>query len=394
MNTPTPRARRQLLLNRRNEKMARSPHAYVRGNTARYYEWLHDQPGPTLPEGPPVWICGDCHVGNLGPLSDNHGKVELAIRDFDQTTIGNPVEDLVRLALSLTTVARNSSLPGIVTAQMLENLLDGYARAFRPGRARWAVEMPEAIGDMVAQAMKRSWKHLARERIEDTHPTIPLGKNFWPLSAAERAAIGQLCASDELAGLVTLLKGRDNGAAVALQDAAYWVKGCSSLGLLRYALLLKAGDDYCLLDIKEAIRTVSPTAAGAEMPKDYGRRVREGARALAPALGERMLAQRFMGRAVVIRELMPQDLKLEMEQLSLSEATCTARYLAYVVGLSHARQMDAATRRGWLRDLTASTRKSRAAPPWLWHNVVRMLVSHEAGYLQHCRRYAEVLGRN
>jgi uncharacterized protein (DUF2252 family) len=53
----------------RNLKMARSAHAYVRGSTVKFYEWLEDSAGK-VPSGPPIWICGDCHVGNLGPLAD------------------------------------------------------------------------------------------------------------------------------------------------------------------------------------------------------------------------------------------------------------------------------------------------------------------------------------
>jgi len=54
--------------------------------------------------------------------------------------------------------------------------------------------------------------------------------------------------------LVTTLKCRDDDAKVEVLDAAYWVKGCSSLGRLRYAVLLRVGgDDYCLIDIKEAV---------------------------------------------------------------------------------------------------------------------------------------------
>ncbi|WP_296000062.1 hypothetical protein [Rugamonas sp.] len=40
MKLPTPGARYELLVARRNEKMARSPQSYVRGNTTRYYDWF------------------------------------------------------------------------------------------------------------------------------------------------------------------------------------------------------------------------------------------------------------------------------------------------------------------------------------------------------------------
>src|ERR1700755_1777391 len=110
-------------------KMARSAHAYVRGSTVQFYEWLEQQKRGTLPEGPPVWICGDCHAGNLGPIADAKGRVEVQIRDFDQTVIGNPAHDLIRLGLSLATASRGSDLPGVTTARMLEQIIDGYEHA-------------------------------------------------------------------------------------------------------------------------------------------------------------------------------------------------------------------------------------------------------------------------
>ena len=63
-----PKQRAIVLLRTRNLKMARNAHAYVRGSTVKFYEWLEDG-GRKLPAGPSVWICGDCHLGNLGPLA-------------------------------------------------------------------------------------------------------------------------------------------------------------------------------------------------------------------------------------------------------------------------------------------------------------------------------------
>jgi uncharacterized protein (DUF2252 family) len=58
----------------RNLKMAESAHAYVRGNTLKFYEWLAAADSSKVPQDPPIWICGDCHVGNLGPLADTDGQ--------------------------------------------------------------------------------------------------------------------------------------------------------------------------------------------------------------------------------------------------------------------------------------------------------------------------------
>src|SRR6202035_4135356 len=118
--------RQTLLTARRSLKMARSAHAYVRGNTRKFYEWLDSADIEKIPRGPVVWICGDCHVGNLGPIADTEANIDIQIRAVDQTVKGNPAHDLIRLGLSLATAARGSALPGVTTAKILEQMIEGY----------------------------------------------------------------------------------------------------------------------------------------------------------------------------------------------------------------------------------------------------------------------------
>jgi uncharacterized protein (DUF2252 family) len=398
--TVSPARRAAALDARRWLKMASSAHAYVRGSTVQFYRWLEEHGTRAVPNGPAVWICGDCHAGNLGPLAAPDGKVHVQIRDLDQTVIGNPHHDLIRLALSLCSAARGSDLPGVTTAHMLEQMMIGYQRALKRSSAQNHIESdkPESIKVVMRRATARTWKHLARERLRDVKPTIPRGERFWPLTKAETKAVDKMFEDESVRKLVTSLKSRPDDARIDVLDAAYWMKGCSSLGRLRYAVLLKvrAGkkreeDEYCMVDIKEATRAAAPHAPRANMPKDHAQRVVEGAKKLSPALGERMMSSTLLGRPVVIRELMPQDLKLEIDRLSREEAVNSARYLAEVVGKAHARQMDSATR----REFAASFKRRKAgqlnAPSWLWSSVVELASAHEAAYLEHCRHYA--LGR-
>lgn len=148
------------------------------------------------------------------------------------------------------------------------------------------------------------------------------------------------------------------------------------------------GDDLCLIDIKEGVKAAAPRYTSAAMPKDNAERVVEGARHLSPYLGERMRATQLQDKPVILRELLPQDLKLEIEQISEAEAMKVARYLALVVGRAHARQMDGAARRAWLSELRRNKTKSIDAPLWLWSSVVELVGGHEVGYLEHCRRFA------
>ena len=375
--------------------MARSAHAYVRGSTRHFYQWLLGESGHKLPDGPPIWICGDCHAGNLGPVASADGKVEIQIRDLDQTVVGNPAHDLIRLGLSLATAARGSDLPGVTTALMLEHMIEGYEASMKMRKVQKSTlssDELQPIETVLRQSVKREWRHLAQERIEDIKPTIPLGERFWSLSEEERDEIQQLFAAEKVRKLIVGLKSRDDDAKIRVFDAAYWMKGCSSLGRLRYAVLLGVGPkkkrQFCLVDIKEAVKAAAPMAKTAKMPKDFAQRVVTGACNLSPFLGERMLAEKFLGRSIVVRELMPQDLKLEIDQLTRDQAVAAARYLAAVVGKAHARQMTSGTRRQWIAELHRNRTKSLDAPGWMWRSIVELIADHETAYLEHCRQYA------
>lgn len=386
-------SRTEVLASLQAAKMARSPHAFVRGNTAQHYAWLADM-RLHLPEGPPVWICGDCHVGNLGPIADAAGRVDIQIRDLDQTVIGNPVHDLIRLALSLSSVARGSNLPGTATAEMIEGMVEGYQTGLSSLDGEHLPDEPALVSTVRRRALGRKWRHLAKERIADARPTIPFGERFWRLSDRDKWDIGVLLDTPCVKELILSLARRSPDAKVELIDAAYWVKGCSSLGKLRCAALVHVvgsrKSKLSLIDIKEAAPSFAPAAPDRadrpHMPAHHGERVVEGARALSPNLGERLAAGNLAGRPVIVRELAPEDMKLDIEQFTRKQAVAAARYLSSVVGRAHGRQMSEADRAAWLRELRSRNPPDLAAPTWLWNGVSALLVRHEEAYLAHCRR--------
>lgn len=383
-----------LLEQRRDMKMSRDAHAYVRGSTARFYDWLATGEGQALPTGPMVWICGDAHVGNMGPIACSDGEVAVEIRDLDQTVVGNPVHDLVRLSLSLAMAARSSDLPGVVTALLVEELMMGYLEALGGRPPASTTKESAAVRFVVREANKRSFRHLHRDRLGDADALkLRQGLRFWPLSEEERSDVDAFLDRDRIRALVTLPKHRDEDADIRVADAAFWVKGCSSLGLWRCAALLeiaggKGRRGFCLLDIKQAVSPLAPRAEGSTLPTHFGERVVEGARSLSPVLGHRMVSGTIAGRAVFVRELLPQDLKIELEMLDESEARATARALARLLGTAHVRQMDRAHQKAWTKSLRAATSKSIHAPSWLWRSVVDLVGIHERAYLEHCRQHA------
>ena len=160
--------------------------------------------------------------------------------------------------------------------------------------------------------------YLQRESI-GKKPKFPFGNRFLPLVNEEREAVETFLDKERVRQLVTSLDSRNDDASIRMLDAAYWVKGCSSLGFWRCAALVEVighgqrRGGYSLLDIKEAVATVATARESEPLPEHQGERVVRGAQALSPTLGARMLSGTVAGHAVFVRELMPQDLKLELE---------------------------------------------------------------------------------
>jgi uncharacterized protein (DUF2252 family) len=381
---------------RRERKMAESAHAYVRGSTERFYRWLLSSRGKSLPKGPAIWIGGDCHVGNLGPVAHSDGSVDIQLRDLDQTVIGTPAHDVIRFALSMAMAVRASALPGAVTLSVIEGIARGYEsvmEAFAARREFTPGAPPAEVKAIMTEAGQRSRKDLFTERLGKNPREIPIGKKFWPLVDEERTSVEEFIRSEDMRGLVTtLLSDPEVQADIRLADAAFWVKGCSSLGVFRCAALVevetKKSKELRLFDIKEARPPLAPRTKGSRLPRHNGQRVVTGARKLSPNLGERMVSATIAGRPVFVRELLPQDLKFDLEHLSEESAVQVAEHLASVVALAHARQLDAAGCAAWVTEFRKTLARGTDAPAWLWAAVVDLTALHEGGYLEHCREHA------
>lgn len=101
-----------------------------------------------------------------------------------------------------------------------------------------------------------------------------------------------------------------------------------------------------------------------------------------------MVPAMVLDRSVFVRELLPQDLKVELDHISTEDGRAVAYYLGMVVGRAPGRQLDLASRRAWHREISTHRLKSIDAPSWLWTSLVELVAVHEHAYLEHCRRYA------
>ena len=81
---------------------------------------------------------------------------------------------------------------------MLEQMVDGYEEALADKDPDLRSRRPECVRVVMRQAVGRTWDHLAKERLEDTSPTIPLGKRFWPISEEETQEIERIFATEDV----------------------------------------------------------------------------------------------------------------------------------------------------------------------------------------------------
>lgn len=290
----------------------------------------------------------------------------MQIRDLDQAVVGNPAHDVLRLALSLASVARSPRMPGERILRIVAEVLRGYVAGLGPDGG---TPEPAGIKAVRRHASDRRWRHLADRRLGRNSPTITIGKRFWPLFLAEKRDLADLLSRPALRRDVLDLA---ETAPIEMIDAGYWVKGCSSLGHLRFAVTIRTGKRVVLLDVKEAVAPVPPIRSGSTMPADDAHRVVEGALALAPNLGSRMLAAELAGRPVFARLLSPKDLKLEAEVMVGRDAEVIARYLASVVGQAHGRQLTPAARAEWAASVGGG---------WLAEGTRALLGRYEEAYL-------------
>jgi uncharacterized protein (DUF2252 family) len=297
--------------------------------------------------------------------------------------------------------SRSSDLPGVTTARLTEDLVAGYERSFEGDAVSEEIEdLPPPIRLIMRRAVKRTSRRLLDERLGKKRGKFEIGRKFWRLADDEHEAVRRIVEQEPIRKLITKLEDRDAEAPVTLVDAAFWVKGCSSLGLWRVAALVefqldgkKGNTALALLDLKQAVKPVAPWAAGTDPGFSPGVRVLEGARRLAPALGSRMLAGTLLERSVFVRELLPQDLKVELDRIDPTDARRLAFYLGKVVGRAHRRQMTIEQTLAWTAEMAAHRTKNLDAPSWLWQALIQLVALHEHAYLEHCRRYAMAAAR-
>jgi uncharacterized protein (DUF2252 family) len=119
-------------------------------------------------------------------------------------------------------------------------MMESYKEGLRhPEASPGKSNVTTRVRIVLNQVLKRKWRHPALERIKDVSPTIPIRTSFWSLSGPEKGEINKRFGTEGVQKLITDLHGRHENDEVRVREAAYRVKGCSSLGRHHFAVLLE-----------------------------------------------------------------------------------------------------------------------------------------------------------
>ncbi|HEX3774353.1 MAG TPA: DUF2252 family protein [Polyangiaceae bacterium] len=356
-------------------RMAGSPLAYLRGTAPLFYQLLADH--PELASGPDGegWLVGDAHLENFGAYrsTDADESVVFDVNDFDEAIVGPLRWDVVRLLTSVILGGRELGSNGQQSVQLCSSILDGYVEALTNNQI--PKNPPAPVRRLLEKVEQRTHKDLLDRRTErsgdgrrfirgERYPD--LAQDLVPKARAAFAAyVERLDPNGKLS--------RDH---FAIEDVAFRVAGCGSLGALRVAVLtLGKGelDNRWIFDMKaEGVPSAQPLlAAPAEAPAE---RVRT-ATLICLKHPPRMLGTSELdGQSLFVRRLSPQEDKLDLTHLRAEELPELAHYLGALLGRVHARGAKTPPAQSW----------SRAELSGLIERAIAIAGIHEAAYLALC----------
>ena len=245
--------RNEKLVSFKYEGMAENMFRFFRGTNHLFVEDLFKE--NKLPQSPLAWISGDLHIENFGSFKSDNRLVYFDLNDFDESILAPLAIDLARMVVSIFVAFASLEIEEKKARHMGRLFLSCYANTLKNGRADY-IEPKTAKGlicEFLSAVSKRKQKDIL-------HKKTQLHKNKLEilLDDPKHIKLKKSRKKELMAHISDWLK-NDSYSPYNYKviDAVFRLAGTASVGLDRYAVLLKSSNDtgekYLLLDIKEAI---------------------------------------------------------------------------------------------------------------------------------------------
>jgi len=232
--------------------MAQNMFRFYRGTCHMFYEDLAQEAG--LSKAPSVWISGDLHLENFGSFTGDNEQVYFDLNDFDEAVLAPATWELSRAVTSIYIGFKSLDIEDEKAEKMARLFLKSYRNTLLKGKPDY-VEASTAKGiicEFLTKVNRRKQKRilmkrtmLKKKRVQ-MHTANP--KHFKIKPELKRQLIAYV--ND------WLKMDEQSPYNYKVVDAVFRLAGTGSVGLERYAFLLKSSNDighkYILLDMKEA----------------------------------------------------------------------------------------------------------------------------------------------
>jgi uncharacterized protein (DUF2252 family) len=287
--------------------MAENMFRFFRGTCHLFYEDL--AAAKSFPKGPLGWICGDLHLENFGSYRSSNDQVYFDLNDFDEAILAPVTWEVVRLVTSIFIGFGSLGIEDEKAEKMAKLFLRNYAATLLTGKPDY-VEAAMATGiicDFLSGVAKRK-----QRIILDKRTVLKKRRLHIITDSPKHFKIAAELKTELYAHVDAWLKIDDNSPYnYKVIDGVFRLAGTGSLGLERYAFLLKSlnetGFKYILLDMKEAApSSLGPVVTGKQPAwKSEADRVVSAQRRMQNRCPALLSTSDFRGKSFIMQEMQP-----------------------------------------------------------------------------------------
>jgi len=235
------------------EAMTENLFRFYRGANHLFYEDLKN--AAPLPPSPLTWICGDLHLENFGSYKSDNRLVYFDLNDFDEAVLAPATWEIVRMVTSILVAFDSLNIEQKRALNLSRLFIKNYSAKLSTGKPDY-LERQTAKGivcEFLTKVSKRKQKDILAKKT-----VVKKNKLEILLDDPRHFEIKKSVRQELFQHITEWLKNDgDSPYNYKVMDAVFRLAGTGSVGVKRYAVLLKSlnkeGEKYLLLDMKQSI---------------------------------------------------------------------------------------------------------------------------------------------